>query len=139
LVPVRNGARPEAPEGGHSSQAGTAPELAGALVPEDPPEPDWPEDVTRADPPDTVEAAADPPPEEAPIVEVPDPEAAVEDAVPVAGKFTAPYGFARLVPAAGVCAAAGTASPTASSNARCSGLCIRSRFLKRFLSMARLC
>ena len=67
MVPVRNGARPEAPEGGHSSQAGTV-----------------------ADPLDPVEAAPEPPPEEAPAVEFPDPEAVVEDAVPVAGKFTAP-------------------------------------------------
>ena len=57
--------------------------------------------MTAADPLDRAEAA----PEEAPAVEVPDPEAAVEDAVPVAGKFTAPLGFARLVPAPGVCAA----------------------------------
>jgi len=46
--------------------------------------------VTRGDPLDPVEAAPEPPPEEAPAVEVPDPEGAVEDAVPVAGKFTAP-------------------------------------------------
>ena len=100
MVPVRNGARPEAPEGGHSSQAGTAPELAGAPTPDDPPEPDWPDpdwpdpdrldDVTVADPLDPVEAAPEPPPEEAPAVEVPDPEAAVEDTVPLAGKLTAP-------------------------------------------------
>jgi hypothetical protein len=90
LVPVRNGARPAAPEGGHSSQAGTAPELAGAPAPADPPDPDCPDDVTRAEPLDPVEAAPEPPPEEAPAVEVPDPEAVVEDAVPVAGKFTAP-------------------------------------------------
>ncbi len=90
MVPVRNGATPEAPEGGHSSQAGTAPAPAGAPAPDDPPEPDWPDDVTRGDPLDPVEAAPEPPPEEAPAVEVPDPEGAVEDAVPVAGKFTAP-------------------------------------------------
>jgi hypothetical protein len=47
--------------------------------------------VNVADPLDPVEAAApEPPPEEAPAVAVPDPEAVVEDAVPVAGKFTAP-------------------------------------------------
>jgi hypothetical protein len=46
--------------------------------------------VTVADPLDPVEAAPEPPPAEAPAVEVPDPEAVVEDAVPVAGKFTAP-------------------------------------------------
>jgi hypothetical protein len=90
LVPVRNGARPEAPEGGHSSQAGTAPELAGAPTPDDPPEPDCPDDVTAANPLDPVEDAPEPPPEKAPAVEVTDPDAVVEDAVPVAGKFTAP-------------------------------------------------
>ena len=138
MVPVRNGARPEAPEGGHSSQSGTAPELAGAPARDDPPEPDWPEpdwpdDVTAADPLAPAEAAPDPPPEEAPGVEVPDPEAVVEDVVPVAGKLAAPRGFAILVPATGVCAAfcaaAGTASATESSNARRSGLFITSRFL----------
>jgi hypothetical protein len=154
LVPVRNGARPEAPEGSHSTQAGTAPELAGALAPDDPPEPDrpepdwpvpdWPEDVTAADPLDRAEVAPEEPTEEAPPVEVLDLEAAVEDAVPVADEFTAPRGFARLVPApavgaAAVCAAAGSASTTESSNARCSSLCIRSRSLKRFLPIARLC
>jgi hypothetical protein len=129
LVPVRNGARPEAPEGGHSSQSGTAPELAGAPARDDPPEPDCPEDVIAADPLAPAEAA----PEEAAAVEVPDPEAAVEDVVPVAGKLTAPRGFARLVPAPGICAAfcaaAGTASATESSNARRSRLFITSRFL----------
>jgi len=153
LVPLRNGATPEAPEGSHNSQAGTAPEPAGAPVPDDPPEPDrpdpdwpdpdWPEDVPAADPLDRVEAAAEPPPEEAPAVEVVDPEAVLEGAVPLAGKFTAPNGFARLVPAPGVCAAfcaaAGTASATESSNARCSGFCIRSRYLRRFLPIAQLC
>jgi hypothetical protein len=159
LVPVRNGARPEAPEGSHSTQAGTAPELAGALAPDDPPEPDrpdpdwpdpdwpvpdWPEDVSAGDPLDRAEVAPEEPTEEAPPVEVPDREAAVEDAVPVADEFTAPRGFARLVPppavgAAAVCAAAGSASTTESSNARCSSLCIRSRSLKRFLPIARLC
>jgi hypothetical protein len=98
--------------------------------------------VTVADPLDPVEAAPEPPLEEAPAVEVPDPEAAVEDTVPVAGKLTAPSGLARLVPAPGVCAAfcaaAGIASATESSNASCSGLCIRSRFLQRFLPIARL-
>ena len=159
MVPVRNGARPEAPEGSHSTQAGTAPELAGALAPDDPPEPDrpepdwpvpdwpvpdWPEDVTAADPLDRAEVAPEEPTEEAPPVEVLDLEAAVEDAVPVADEFTAPRGFARLVPppavgAAAVCAAAGSASTTESSNARCSSLCIGSRSLKRFLPIARLC
>ena len=43
--------------------------------------------MTVADPLDPVE---EPPPEEAPAGEVPDPEAAVEDTVPVAGKLTAP-------------------------------------------------
>ena len=162
-MPLRNGATPEAPEGSHSSQAGTAPEPAGAPVPDDPPEPDrpdpdwpdpdwpdpdwpdpdWPEDVPAADPLDRVEAAAEPPPEEAPAVEVVDPEAVLEGAVPVAGKFTAPNGFARLVPAPGVCAAvcaaAGSASATESNNARCSGWCIRSRSLKQFLPIAQLC
>jgi hypothetical protein len=154
LVPVRNGARPEAPEGGHSNQAGTAPELAGAPAPDDPPEPDrpepdwpdpdWPEDVTAADPLDRVEAAAEPPAEEAPVVEVPDLEAVVDDTVPVAGKFAAPYGFAGPAPtpavgAAVVCAAAGSASTTESSNARRSGWCIRSRSLKQFLPIVQLC
>ena len=46
--------------------------------------------MTAADPLDPAEAAPEPPPEEGPAVEVADPEAAVEDAVPVAGKFTAP-------------------------------------------------
>jgi hypothetical protein len=153
LVPVRNGARPEAPEGGHSSQAGTVPEPAGAPAPADPPEPDWPdpdwpgadwlEDVTAADPLDRTEAAAEPPPEEAPAVEAADPEAVVEDTVPVGGKLTAPYGFEILVPpgvgAAAVWAAAGTASTTETSNARCSVRYIRSRFLQRFLPIAQLC
>jgi hypothetical protein len=43
--------------------------------------------VTAADP---LEAAPKPPPEEAPVVEVTNPEAVVEVAVPVADKFTAP-------------------------------------------------
>jgi hypothetical protein len=49
-------------------------------------------DVAGADALDPAEAAPapEPPPEEAPVVRLPDPEAAVEDAVPVAGKFTAP-------------------------------------------------
>jgi hypothetical protein len=96
--------------------------------------------VTAADPLDPAAAA---PEEPAAVVEVPDTEAAVEGAVPVAGKFTAPNGFARLVRPPGVgaafCAAAGIASATESSNARCSRLCIRSRFLKRFLPIVRLC
>ena len=46
--------------------------------------------MTVADPLDPVEAAPEPPPEEALAVEVPDPEAVVEDTVPVAGKLTAP-------------------------------------------------
>jgi len=158
LVPVRNGARPEAPEGGHSSQSGTAPEPAGAPADDDPPEPDradpdwpdrdwpdpdWPDDVTAADPLDRAEVAPEPPPEEAPAGEAADPEAVFEGDAAVAGKLTVPDGFARLVPALGVraavCAAAGTASATESSNARCSGLCIGSRYLRRFLPIAQLC
>jgi len=68
--------------------------------------PDWPEDVTAADPLDRAEVAPEEPTEEAPPVEVLDLEAAVEDAVPVADEFTAPRGFARLVPAPAVGAAA---------------------------------
>jgi hypothetical protein len=86
--------------------------------------------------------APEPPPEEAPAVGLPDSEAAVEDAVPVAGKFTAPEGLARLVPPTGLraafCAAAGAANTPASSNARCSGLVMKLRPLRQFLPTTQL-
>ncbi len=129
-------------------------ELVVAPAPDDPPEPDPLVDAAVADvldraapvpdpepPPEEAPAVrlpdAEPPPEEAPAVRLLDPEAAVEDAVPVAGNFTAP-GVARLVPAA-VCAAAGAASKTESSNAKCSGLTMKSRPLRQFLPTTQLC
>jgi hypothetical protein len=116
-VPVTNGAIPEAPDGGHSSQAGTLFEPAVAPAADEPREPD---DAGPA-------VAAVPVAEPAPGAPVPDEvavvvpgAAAVTDLVP--GSVTAPYGLARAVPATPevpvpamleVCAAAGCASAAA--------------------------
>ena len=91
---------PAAPEGGHSSQAGTFPGFAGAPALEDPPEPDWPEDAAVADAPDRAEPtpAAEPAPEEPTAAEPPEPAAAVEAAGALEGNCTAPYGLARPAP-----------------------------------------
>jgi hypothetical protein len=66
-------------------------ELVAVPAPDDPPEPDPLVDVAGADALDPAAAPTpEPPPEEAPVVRLPDPEAAGEDAVPAAGKLTAP-------------------------------------------------
>lgn len=117
MVPVKNGAIPDAPEGGHSSQAGTLPDLpAGAD--DDPSEPDCPDD-DAADVVDRAETAPTPAPGVAPAVEPTGAAAALEGAAVVAGNLTAPYGVARLLPAMPeVWAAAGSASTAENSNAR---------------------
>ena len=73
--------------------------------------------MTAADPLDRAETAPEPPPEEAPAVEVVDPEAVFEAAA-VGGEFTVPDGFARPVPAPGICAAFCAAAGSASTRLR---------------------
>ena len=79
MVPVTNGSIPGAPDGGHSSHAGTLLEGAAVAVPDDPPEED---DVDPLLPEalDPVPAAGPPDPE--PVAEPPDVD-------PVAGVLVA--------------------------------------------------
>jgi hypothetical protein len=97
LVPVTNGAIPEAPEGGHSSQAGTLFEPAVAPADDEPREPD-----------DAGPAVADGPvPGPAPEAPVPDevavvllgPVAVTDGVIVLPGSVTAPYGLVRAIPA----------------------------------------
>ena len=118
MVPAKNGATPEAPEGAHSSQSGTLVELGLAAVPtdDDPAEPD----VGAAEVVDRGEMmpAPEPTPRETPAGEVLDPAAAF-DGVAVPGNVTAPYGFVRPLPAMlEVWAGAGPPSTTENNNAR---------------------
>jgi hypothetical protein len=115
LVPVKNGAVPEAPEGGHKSQAGALPELP-AVADDDPPEPDC--EALAADEFGPAPTGA-PPAEEGPSAEPTGAAAALEGAAVVAGNLTAPYGVAKLLPAMPeVWAAAGSASTAENRNAR---------------------
>jgi hypothetical protein len=70
-VPVKNGAIPEAPEGGQSSQDGTLPERAAVPGAEEPPDPDCPDDGPAAVV-DAAEAtpAPEPTPTETPAAEI---------------------------------------------------------------------
>jgi hypothetical protein len=102
-VPVTNGANPEAPEGGHNSQAGTLFEPAVAPVAAKPLDPDRPDD-------DDAGVA------EAPAGGLFDP-AAPTDGVVIPGKVTAPYGFATPAPTVPeICAKAEPLSTTESGN-----------------------
>jgi hypothetical protein len=95
LVPVKNGAIPDAPEGGHSSQAGTVFELAAVPRADEPPE---------ATPPET------------PAGRLLEPAAPFND-VAVPGNVTAPEGFVGPVPAMPeVWAAADSPKRTENSN-----------------------
>jgi len=115
-VPVRNGANPEAPEGGHNSQAGTLFEPAVAPVAAKPLDPLCPGDDDAG-----VAGGAETAPPDPPVAEVPaggtfDPPAA-PDGVVIPGNVTAPYGFARLAPAVPeICANAEPLSTTENSN-----------------------
>jgi hypothetical protein len=132
---VTNGARPEALVGGHSSQAGALLDRVVVPVAEELLNP-VPADVV----PPPVPAAFDPPPplEVDPVAELPDvvpvvvAVAGLVCVAPVAvvvivGNVTAPYGLARVVPAAApvvavVCAATGGISATNSGNTKINGL-----------------
>jgi hypothetical protein len=135
---VTNGARPEALVGGHSSQAGALLDRVVVPVAEELLDP-VPADVV----PPPVPAAFDPPPplEVDPVAELPDvvpvvvAVAGLVCVAPVAvvvivGNVTAPYGLARVVPAAApavavVCAAAGGVSATNSGNTKINDLTMR--------------
>jgi hypothetical protein len=69
LVPVTNGSIPGAPDGGHSSHAGTLLEGAAVAVPDDPPEED---DVDPLLPEALDPVPAAPPPDPEPVAEPPD-------------------------------------------------------------------
>ena len=117
MVPVKNGAVPEAPEGGHKSQAGTLPELP-AVADDDPPEPDCLDEALAADEFGPATTVA-PPADEGPGAEPTGAAPALEGAAVIAGNLTAPYGVARLLPATPeVWAAAGSASTAENSIAR---------------------
>ena len=115
-MPVRNGANPEAPEGGHISQAGTLFEPAVAPVAAKPLDPDCPGDDDAR-----VAGGAETAPPDPPVAEVPaggtfDPAAPPDGAV-IPGNVTAPYGFVRLAPAVPeICAKAEPLSTTETSN-----------------------
>lgn len=115
-MPVRNGANPEAPEGGHNSQAGTLFEPAVAPVADEPFDRDCPGDDDAG-----VAGGAETAPPDPPVAEVPaggtfEP-AAAPDGVVIPGNVTAPYGFARLAPAVPeICAKAELLSTTETSN-----------------------
>jgi hypothetical protein len=117
LVPVKNGAIPEDPEGEHSSQSGTLFERAAVPGADEPPDPDCPDDgaaevVDRAETTPTPE----PTPAETPAGELLEP-AAPFDGVVVPGNVTAPEGFVGPVPAMPeVWAAAASPSKTENSN-----------------------
>lgn len=128
MVPVKNGAIPEAPDGEHNSQAGTLFELAAVPGADEPPDPDCPGDgaaevVERAEPTPTPELT----PAETPVGELFEP-AAPFDGVVVPGNVTAPYGFVRPVPAMPeVWAAADSPSTTENSNVMQSCLAVNPR------------
>jgi hypothetical protein len=99
LVPVKNGAIPEDPEGKHCTQSGTLLDLAAVPGADEPPDPDCP-DGGAAEVVDRAEAtpAPEPTPAETPAGELLEPAAPL-DGVVVPGNVTAPYGFARPLPA----------------------------------------
>jgi hypothetical protein len=118
LVPVKNGAIPEDPEGKHCTQAGTLLDLAAVPGADEPPDPDCP-DGGAAEVVDRAEATPtpEPTPAETPASELLEP-AAPFDGVVVPGNVTAPYGFVRPLPAIfEVWAAADPPSTTENSNA----------------------
>jgi hypothetical protein len=100
LVPVTKGAIPVAPEGGQSSQAGTLFEFAAVPAVDDRLEPGVADEAAVAD---VLGPAPDP--AEEPVAEeelaaaVLGAAATVDDVAVVPGNVTAPYGFARVVPA----------------------------------------
>jgi hypothetical protein len=116
LVPVRNGANPEAPEGAHNSQAGTLFEPAVAPVTAEPFDLDCPGDDDAGVAGGAETAPLDPPAAEVPAGGTFDP-AAAPDGGEIPGNVTAPYGFARPAPPVPeICAKAEPLSTTESSN-----------------------
>ena len=108
LVPDRKGCIPDAPEGGHSTHAGTLLEGAVAALPEDPPDAAREEDVVPMlpGPPDWLPAA----PPEIPLLD------AAPPADPAVGPLVVGVGVAPPGVAA-VCASVGNAAVTESSAA----------------------
>jgi len=99
LVPVTNGAIPVAPEGGQSSQAGTLFEFAGGPAVDDPLEPSVADEAALALLGPAPDPAEEPLAEEGLATAVLGAAAAVDNVALVPGNVTAPYGFARVVPA----------------------------------------
>ena len=99
MVPVTNGAIPVAPEGGQSSQAGTLFELGAGPAVDDPLAPGAADEAVMAVLRPTPDAAEEPLAEEGFATAVLGAAAAVDDVAVVPGNVTAPYGFARVVPA----------------------------------------
>jgi hypothetical protein len=99
LVPVTNAAIPVAPEGGQSSQAGTLFEFAAVPAVDDPPERGVADEAAVAVLGPAPDPAEEPLAEEGLATAVPGAAAAVDDVAVVPGNVTAPYGFARVVPA----------------------------------------
>jgi len=131
LVPVTNGSIPGAPDGGHSSHAGTLLEGAVVAALDDPPG----EDDVDPLPPDALDPVpAAPPPDPEPVAEAPDVDPVagvlVAAAAEVAGfPFVVVFGIDVVVPrlttplrvtvpgVAAVCAEAGRATAIESSTA----------------------
>jgi hypothetical protein len=82
-VPARKGCIPEAPDGGHSTHAGTLLEGAVTALPEDPPE------LTREDPEDPPELTREDDVVLDPVPEAP-PEPPPVDGAPPADPFVEP-------------------------------------------------
>jgi hypothetical protein len=143
-VPAKNGCIPDAPDGEHSTQAGTLPEGATTAVPEAAPVPVCDDDADRAVPAvdgavpvDVVVGAELVPVAAAPVGAVPEPPVvaaggapdvgcvvvtglavageAVAPSVPVP-RVTIPFGV-TLPGVAGVCAAAGNTAASKNSTA----------------------
>ena len=121
-MPVTNGAIPVSPEGGHSSQSGTLFEFERPFVPavDDRPEAD---EAAGAETPGPTPAPLPKPPAEAALAaELLGAAAAVDGVAAVPRNVTAPYGFAKVVPAtppfvAAVCAAPGAIEISENRNA----------------------
>ena len=131
MVPVTNGSIPGAPDGGHSSHAGTLLEGAVVAALDDPPG----EDDVDPLPPDALDPVpAAPPPDPEPVAEAPDVDPVagvlVAAAAEVAGfPFVVVFGIDVVVPrlttplrvtvpgVAAVCAEAGRATAIESSTA----------------------
>jgi hypothetical protein len=98
LVPVTNGAIPVAPKGGQSSQAGTLFEFAAGPAVDDPLEPRVADEAAVAVLGPAPDPAEEPLAEEGLAPVLLDAAAATNGAV-IPGNVTAPYGFARVMPA----------------------------------------